>query len=79
MSVALVIRDAKHISHIILPSVAFPAVLYFFTLSHKGIIFGKKIIESNMCVWFSQQRLSETFLNLRITQREITINYKVFM
>jgi hypothetical protein len=53
-----------------------PARLYniFSILSHKRKIFEKKIIEHEMCVWFSQQLLSETFLILRRTERDMTKN-----
>jgi len=51
MSVALVIRHAKRMRHIILSSVACPALQYFPTLSHKRHGFsGKKIIK-HKCVF----------------------------
>ena len=40
VSVALVTQHAKHMRHVILSSVASLAVLYFFTLSQNGTIFG---------------------------------------
>jgi hypothetical protein len=40
--VALFIQHATRLRSIILSSVAFPALQYFYTLSHKRMIFGKK-------------------------------------
>ena len=48
VSVALVIQHAMRMSHILLSSVAFPAVQYFCTLSHNRHDFlRKRVIEHN--------------------------------
>ena len=50
--VAIVTQLSKHAGHIILTSVAFPAVQHFSTFSHKWHYFGKKVIERKMCFDF---------------------------
>ena len=55
---------------VILSSVACPVLHYFSTYLIKATVFEKKNIGHNVCV-FSLQLLPETFLILRITQRDI--------
>ena len=56
MFIALDIQHVMRMRHIILPSVACPAVLYFSTLSHKRHDFGGKKLLNTKCVfWFSVQ------------------------
>jgi hypothetical protein len=77
MSVALIIQHATRMRHILLSSVACPAVPYFSTLSHKRHDFRegkKKLSNIKLCFDFSRQLLSEKFLILRRTKRDIDIN-----
>ena len=56
---------------IILSPVASLAPQYFSTFSHKSHGFQEKVIEHKMRVLISSTTLSETFLALRIIQRDI--------
>ena len=53
-----------------------PALQYFSTLSHKtgGFSGGGEVIEYKMCVLIFSTTLSEKFLILRRTERDITKN-----
>jgi hypothetical protein len=68
VSVAFVIQHA--IRHITLSPVACPALQNFFT-SHKRQIIEKMLLNIKCGLRFSLQIVSETFLILRITQRDI--------
>ena len=75
---ALLIQHARRMHHIILPSVASLAAPYFSALPIKRHDFRKKMLLNIKCVfWFSLQLLFETFLILRIIQRDIVINVKM--
>jgi hypothetical protein len=51
-------------------------VRVFSTLSHKGSIFGKKLLNIKCVFWFSLQLLFEMFLVLRRIQWDTVINVK---
>ena len=86
VSVALDIQHAMTMCHIILSSVACPALQHFSTLSHKwnknqkgwggrgGGPFNVKFL-----FWFSKQLLPEAFLILRRTEWDTIISASVFM
>jgi hypothetical protein len=72
---ALVIRHAKRMRHIMLPSMACEALLYFPTDFINGTTFGiKKLILQKICV-FPLPVFSETFLILRRIQKGIAKMY----
>jgi hypothetical protein len=77
--VALLIRHATRMRHIVSSFVASLAPSYFSTLSHKRHDFRKKKKLLNIkCVLIFSANLSETFLTLRIIQQDIVINVKTF-
>jgi len=55
----------------VLSTVVCPAPQYFSTLSHKRHDFKKEKVEQKMCVLFFPTLLSETFLILRISERDM--------
>jgi len=55
----------------ILSPVACPVLQYFSTLSHKRHDFRRKFLQPDMCVSILRSNLSETFLIIRTTEREI--------
>ena len=67
------------------PSVACPAVQYIPTLSHKRHDFRKKVIGHKMCVLVFSTVSSETFISLKIIQRDVInvktvrVNYPLFL
>ena len=62
------------VGDIALSSVAYPAVQYFSTLSHKRHDFREEVIKHKMCVLILSTNFSEIFLILRKTERDIIIN-----
>jgi hypothetical protein len=54
-----------------LSSVSCSTLQYFSTLSHKRHGFRKKLLNTKCVFWFSLQLLSETFLILRKTDRDM--------
>jgi len=71
---ALDIQHAMRMGRIILPPVACPALQYFSTLSHKRHDFHKTVIEHKIRVLIVPTILSETFLILKRTERNLIIN-----
>ena len=74
MFVALVIQHAKLMRHIILLSVACPALPDVTTLSHKMDDFREKFIEQKVCVLNFIRLISEKILILIRTERDIITN-----
>ena len=72
--VVLAIQQAKHMGHIILSSVAIPALREFFTLSPTRHDFRRNFTERKMCILILSTNLSETFLILRRNQRDSVMN-----
>ena len=72
--VASGIQHAKLMSPIILWSVACLAVPYFSHYLINGTIFENMLLKIKCVFWFSLQLLSETFLLLRRTERDIVVN-----
>ena len=70
-SVALVIQHAMRMRGVILSSVACTAVPCFATLSHKRHDVWEKLLNTKCVFWFSLQRLSAIYLNVRRTERHV--------
>ena len=76
VSIALFIQHAKHMLCVVLSSVACLAVTYSSTLSHRRYDFRRCGIGHKMCVWFSLQMLSVTFLIIRRIPRDIIVTLR---
>ena len=74
--VALLIKHATRMRHIVTSFVAPHAPPYFSTLPHKRHDFKKKLLNIKCAFWFSLQLLPKTFLILRRLQRDIAISVK---
>jgi len=74
MPVALVTQDGKRMRSTLLLSVACLAVPYISLLSHNWQDFRKTAFEHKMCGLISSTVSVETFLILRIVERDIIIN-----
>ena len=79
MFVDLVIQHAMRVPSIVLSPVAYPALQYFSTFSHKRHDFRKKNIEHKMCVLIFCTTLCETFPVLRGIERDREKCILVFM
>ena len=71
---ALVIQHAKRMRCSMLSSVVCPAVPSFSTLSHKQHDFRKMLLNIKCVFGFSVQLLSETYIIVGITERDIVVN-----
>ena len=72
--VALIMQHSVRI-HRVFSSVAWPALQYYSTLSHKRHVFQKKKLLNTKCMfWVSLQLLSEVFLILRRNERDMIKN-----
>ena len=69
--VAVSIQHAMRILHIVICGQYGYTVRYFSTLSHKRHDFRKILLNIRYVFWFSVQLLSETFLILRRTERDM--------
>jgi hypothetical protein len=73
MSVTFIIQHGKGMRRIFLSYVVCRAIQYFSTLFHKRGDLKKIVFETNICVMIFCI-MFETFIILRRTQRDITIN-----
>ena len=72
--IALGIQYATRMRHVVICGQS-ACTQYFYTLSHKQNDFGEgKLLNTKFVLWFSLQLLSETFLILRRTERDIIKN-----
>ena len=74
LSVPIVIQHTKRMRHIIFSSVACLAVLNFSHYLINRTIFRNKLV--SLCILIFSTTLSEIFLFLRKTQRDISINVR---
>jgi hypothetical protein len=74
LSATLVIQHVMRMRRFILSSLAWMTLPYFSALSHKWHDCSKTLLNIKCVFWFSLQRLSETFLILRRTERDVIIN-----
>jgi len=73
-------HHAARMRRIILASVVCLSLPYSFTLSHKRHDFrGKKLFDTKCVFWFCLQRLSETLLILKRTERDTIKKALVFV
>jgi hypothetical protein len=73
MSVAFVIQHAK-CARLFYCHVTYPALQHFSTLSHKWHDFREKFLNVKRVSLFFSINLSETFLILRIAERDMIMN-----
>jgi len=74
VSVVVVIQRAMRVRRIILSPTTFPSLQYFSTLFLQWHVFFFKLMNIKRVFWFYLQLLSETFLILRRTERDIVVN-----
>ena len=75
VSLALVIQHAMCMRHILICCLSGSTI--FPTFPHQRHCFIKNVTEYKMCVWFSLQLLSETFLILRRNERDMIKNVHI--
>ena len=76
--VALGIQHAMRMHCTISSSVTSPAVQYFPTFSYKRHDYTKKKLLNTKCVFIFSAILSETFLILRRSERDMIVNVQVY-
>jgi hypothetical protein len=72
VSIALGIQHAMRVRHIVICCLSAPTI--FFDVTSQTTQFSKNKLLNIQCILFSLQRLSETFLILRRTERDMIIN-----
>ena len=73
MSIALIIQHVKYMRHIVISGLS-GSTIFLHILTNGAIFGGKKIFNIKCVFWFSLQLLSETFLILRRTERDMIVN-----